>query len=97
MDNDMNADKSRSDNPTINVRVITTSGNYPEHGHAKVPLSDPLQLILTEAAKALEIVNTTRWVVKVDGKEVPASSTYVQLGLHGEVKLDWGVVEGGGG
>jgi hypothetical protein len=82
---------------TINVKVLTSSGSYPKHGHEKVPLTEALSEILARAAAALQIVDTARWVVSVNGKDVPATATYAGLGLHGEVKLDWGPAEGGGG
>lgn len=86
---------------TINVRVLTTSGNYPEDGFVKVPVTQPLNEILAVAAEALSIVDTSRWVVRIkergENEEVPPSSTYQQLGLHGQAKLDWGPSEAGGG
>lgn len=87
--------------PTINVRVITTSGKYPENGHEKVPETEPLSAILARAAEELELVEsaTTGWKVAVVGRDgaVSTGSTYQQVGLNGEVKLDWGPNAGGGG
>ena len=86
---------------TINVRVITTSGKHPENGHEKVLETEPLSAILARAAKELELVEsaTTDWKVAVVGRDgaVSPSSTYQQVGLKGEVKLDWGPNAGGGG
>jgi len=82
---------------TINVRVHTTSGNYPAQGQEKVPVTEQVQEVLTRAASKLELVGTTDWIVRIGDKVVPASSTYQQLGEHGDVKLDWGANEGGGG
>lgn len=86
---------------TINVRVITTSGKYPENGHEKVPETEPLSAVLARAAEDLKLADsaTTGWKVAVVGKEgaVSPSSTYEQLSLNGEVKLDWGPNAGGGG
>jgi hypothetical protein len=82
---------------TINVRVITSSGQYPEHGHDKVPLSELVEAVLTRAANKLQILDTTNWVANVNGSPIQVTSSYAQLGLHGEVKIDWGRSEGGGG
>jgi len=84
---------------TINVRVVTTSGTYPENGHEKVPLTEPIQGILSRAAADLGVVDTSRWVVTVKGSATPISptTTYEQAGLHGEVKLDWGPESAAGG
>lgn len=81
----------------INVRVLTTSGTYPIKGHERVPVIEQIREILKRAASALKIVDFSTWVVKVDGKPVSPDATYASLGLRGEVKLDWGPTEGGGG
>jgi hypothetical protein len=82
---------------TINVRVITSSGRYPEHGNEKVSLTEQVQAVLERAAKKLQILDTSQWVANVNGAPIQISMTYAQLGLHGEVKIDWGRSEGGGG
>jgi hypothetical protein len=82
---------------TINVRVHTTSGNYPAHGHEKVSVTEQVQEILKRAADELELVGTTDWIVRIGDKVIAGSSTYEQLDERGEVKLDWGASEGGGG
>jgi hypothetical protein len=81
----------------IRVRVITTSGSFPRHGHETVGVNEPVSEILKRAANALGIADTSEWVAKVDGKEVQVDKTYMELGLHGEVKIDYGRREGGGG
>lgn len=82
---------------TINVRVVTSSGHYPKHGHEKVPVEEPIQAILNRAANQLEIVDSSSWVATINGAVVQATMTYQQLKLHGEVVIDWGRHEGGGG
>lgn len=82
---------------TINVRIHTTSGNIPEHGHEKVPVTEPVQEILNRAADKLELVGTSDWIVRIGSVVISPTLTYEQLGEHGEVKLDWGAKEGGGG
>lgn len=90
---------AKSQAHTINVRVLTTSGKYPDHGLEKVPDSEPLQAILDRAATALGIVDTSRWklALKDRTETLLPSVTYAQLGLHGEAMLDWGPDAGGGG
>lgn len=96
----MTSEKHESDK-TINVRVLTTSGSYPEHGFDKEPVTRAISAILIKAAGVLGIVDTARWVVRIKEhgqvREVSPTSSYEQLGLHGEVKLDWGPNEAGGG
>lgn len=91
------ANGKKNEARTINVRVHTTSGNYPARGHEKVPVTEQVQDILERAANELELVGTVDWIVRIGDKIVSGSSTYEQLGEHGEVKLDWGASEGGGG
>lgn len=91
------ANGKKNEPRTINVRVHTTSGNYPVHGHEKVSVTEQVQEILKRAADELELVGTADWIVRIGDKIVSGSSTYEQLGEHGEVKLDWGASEGGGG
>lgn len=86
-----------SNDKEINVRVVTTSGNYPDKGHEKVPTSETVQEVLKRAATKLEIADVTNWVAKVKGEVINVSSSYAALGLKGEVKIDFGPDEGGGG
>lgn len=91
------ANGKKNEARTINVRVHTTSGNYPASGHEKVPVTEEVHEILKRAADKLELVGTTDWIVRVGNTVIAGSSTYEQLGERGEVKLDWGASEGGGG
>lgn len=83
--------------PQINVRVISTAGNYPKHGHERVPVTEPIAEILKRAAHALQLADLTDWVARIDGNPVDPAQSYQALGLHGEVKVDFGKREGGGG
>ena len=79
------------------MRILTTSGSYPAKGHETVPASEPVIEILRRAAAALGIANTSEWVAKINGNEIDPSQTYAALHLHGEVKIDFGKREAGGG
>ena len=83
--------------PRVAVRVLTTSGSYPTKGHEAVPASEAVIQILQRAAAALGIANTSEWVAKISGNEIDPSQTYAALNLHGEVKIDFGKREAGGG
>lgn len=93
------AKEAKTEARTVNVRVLTTSGKYPENGLEKVPETEPLQAILDRAAAALGIVDTARWKLALkDRTEILSpTATYAQLGLHGAAMLDWGPDAGGGG
>lgn len=81
----------------INVRVVTTAGSYPAHGHERVQIAEPIAAILERAAQALGILDTKEWVARIGGDEVNAQQSYAQLHLHGEAKIDYGRRESGGG
>jgi hypothetical protein len=93
----MEREANKPEDRTVNVRVITSSGSYPAKGHEKVPLTEPVSAVLARVATALGIVDTTQWVATVNGAPIDVSKTYQQLGWHGEVKIDYGRSEGGGG
>lgn len=83
--------------PRVAVRVLTTSGSYPTRGHEAVPASEAVIEVLKRAAAALGITNTSEWVAKIMGNEIDPSQTYAALHLNGEVKIDFGKREAGGG
>ena len=88
---------SKHGDPRVAVRVLTTSGSYPAKGHEAVPSSEAVIEVLKRAAAAMGIANTSEWVAKINGNEIDTSQTYAALHLHGEVKIDFGKREAGGG
>lgn len=81
----------------IAVTVFTTAGTFPAQGALRVPASTVIAHVLAKAAKALSLADTSAWVVTRDGVEITPSQTFEQAGLHGEIELEWGAPEGGGG
>lgn len=81
----------------IQVRVITTAGSYPEHGHQKVSADEPIQAILDRAASELKIVDLAGWFARINDTEVDPARSYASYDFHGEVKIDFSKREGGGG
>ena len=79
------------------VTVTTTSGVFPAQGAARVNASERIAEILERAARKLRITDTDDWVAQVGGNDVDPALTYVQAGLSGEVDIEWGAREGGGG
>jgi hypothetical protein len=53
--------------------------------------------VLTEAARKLEIRDSATWIVTVAGQDVSPTLTFAQANLTGNVALEWGPREGGGG
>ena len=85
------------DSNHLAVEVATTSGFYPEGHPARVPINQPVADELARAAKALELTDTTGWVVTVNKRIIEPGLSYEANGLMGCVVIDWGPAEGGGG
>jgi hypothetical protein len=81
----------------IEVAVHTTAGRYPASGDDSTPVHQKIRVMLEKAAKALNITNIDEWIARVDGKEVDPNTTYLGNGLHGNVVIDFGPRESGGG
>lgn len=81
----------------VGVAVVTTSGSYPTTGFERTPVRQKVSVILKKAAHELHITDTTDWVATVDEKEIDPSKTFHELNLHGQVEIDYGPREGGGG
>lgn len=79
------------------VTVFTTSGTFPAQGALRVDVDEVIATVLERAAKKLKLTSTAGWVVQVDGNDVNSSLTFAQAGLSGEIDLEWGAREGGGG
>lgn len=81
----------------IQVQIMTTSGSYPANVYERVPVHQQVKVELAEAARKLELTDTTGWVLSVVGREIDTEKSWLENGLHGNVQLDWGPREGGGG
>lgn len=79
------------------VKVITTSGPYPKTGEDRVKAATRISLVLADAASDLRLADTAGWVARVGGDHVDAAKTFAEEGLHGNIKINWGPAEGGGG
>ena len=85
------------DGKKVAVAIATTSGFYPETGFIPVPANQKIEVDLLKAAKALNLTDTSNWVAKVGGRTIVPSQSYAENQLSGEVEVDWGPREGGGG
>ena len=81
----------------VEVAVVTTSGSYPETGFERTPIRQKISVILKKATNKLKITDTTNWIATVNDQEINVDATYLDLGLSGEVEIDFGPREGGGG
>jgi len=81
----------------VEVAVITTSGSWPTDGFDRVSAHQKVRVQLEKAAKHLHLTDTTNWIATVNNKEINVDASYIDNGLHGEVTIDFGPREGGGG
>lgn len=81
----------------VSVAVITTSGIWPADGYDNVPSHQKVRVQLDRAARELRLTDTSNWVAKVGSKELNVNASYLDNGLSGQVGIDFGPREGGGG
>lgn len=81
----------------VKVAVVTTSGSYPDEGFSKVPTHQKIRIFLAEATRELKIADNSGWIARVNNKEIDQEKNYEENGLNGEVEIDFGPREGGGG
>lgn len=81
----------------VDVRVVTTSGSFPKQGFERVPVNQPIKVVLHKAAVALKITDTSNWVARAGEQELDITKSYSDHHLTGQVVIDYGPKEGGGG
>lgn len=85
----------------VAVSISTTAGFYPAHGFDRVPAHQKVSVELEKAKRELRIRDTTGWVATVTGptgkRAIDPARSYIENALAGEVEIDWGPTEGGGG
>ncbi len=85
----------------VGVSISTTAGFYPEEGFNRVPLHQKVEVELQKAKEELDIKDTASWIATVTGpsgkRAIDPARSYLDNGLSGDVEIDWGPSEGGGG
>jgi formaldehyde-activating enzyme involved in methanogenesis len=82
----------------VAVAVITPAGVYPgEDQFQRIPSHEKIEVVLAAAARALELTNTSDWVVKAHDRKLHPHQTFHEEHLHGIVNIEWHKSEGGGG
>lgn len=81
----------------VEVRVVTTSGVYPESSFDQVQEKEPVSKVLMRADEKLHITSTTGWVAVVNGRKITIEKSFAENGLSGRVEIDWGPDHGAGG
>jgi len=85
----------------VEVSISTTAGFFPAEGFDRVPTHQKIKVELEKAAQKLEINNAAGWIATVStsgGKRtLDVDKSYLENDLSGQVEIDWGPSEGGGG
>jgi len=85
----------------VEVSISTTAGFYPAEGYDQVAVDEKVEFELEKAARDLGIKPTSDWIANVNGpeglREIDPMKTYMENSLSGQVDIDWGPKEGGGG
>jgi hypothetical protein len=85
----------------VEISISTTAGFYPAEGFERVPVHQKVSVLLGKAQKELNIKDIAGWIATVtDGsgkRQIDATRSYLDNGLSGNVEVDWGPSEGGGG
>lgn len=85
----------------VEVSISTTAGFYPAEGYEQVSVDEKVEVQLEKAARDLDIKPTSDWIAQVNGSEglraIDPMKTYMENRLSGQVDIDWGPKEGGGG
>lgn len=77
--------------------IFTTSGAFPAEGALRVHSATPVSDVLCRASHKLGLGDTTTWVASVGGRDINPVVSFAMNGLTGEVEIEWGPREGGGG
>ncbi|MDA8120899.1 MAG: hypothetical protein M0Z85_12875 [Gammaproteobacteria bacterium] len=81
----------------VEVRVVTTSGVYPESGFDRVQEKELVSRLLKKTDEKLHITSTIGWVAVVAGRKIMIERSFAENGLNGRVEIDWGPDHGAGG
>lgn len=81
----------------IEVRVVTTAGSFPKNGFERTPINQPIKVVLKEAERVLKLTGTGAWIALAGHTELNISKSYAENSLTGQVVIDYGPREGGGG
>lgn len=94
---DQDGPLTKKDENFVEVVVLTTSGSYPITGYDRVPSHQKVRIELEKAKKVLKIVDTNDWIALVNGSEIEIDRSYLENQLQGQINIDWGPPQGGGG
>lgn len=81
----------------IEVKIVTTAGNFPEAGFRAYTADEKLSKVLEEAADHLKLQNTGSWIAKLDGRTLDPALSLAENHIPNKSKISWAPAEPGGG
>lgn len=82
---------------TINIQIVTTSGNFPSNGFESFHEQQKLGVALNQAAAKLKLHNTSTWVATLNGRTLSADLSFEDNLIPNGSEIFWGPVAPGGG
>jgi hypothetical protein len=95
----MPADDKKPDDKFVHIRITTTSGDCPPPpDFHKVPVHQPVKVLLDKCQKELGLASTEGWLLRKGQTLIDPTRNWESQGFAGgEHVLDWGPDAGGGG
>ena len=81
----------------IELKVVTTAGNFPEAGFQEFNIHEKLETVLKEAARALKLHNTDGWIARLGDRQLNTALSLEANGIPNKSKISWAPSEPGGG
>jgi hypothetical protein len=81
----------------IEVKVVTTAGNFPESGFKEFDQHVKLETVLEEAAKHLKLHNTADWIARLGDRTLNPALSLEANQVPNKSKISWAPSEPGGG
>jgi hypothetical protein len=81
----------------IEVKVVTTAGNFPESGFKEFNRHENLETVLKEAAEHLKLHNTETWIARVGDRQLNPALSLEANQIPDKSKISWAPSEPGGG
>jgi hypothetical protein len=82
---------------TLEIQVVTTSGNFPAQGFESFNSHQPLRSVLNQADAKLKLHNTTSWIAKLGERELSLDKSLADNSIPDNSQIFWGPTERGGG
>jgi len=81
----------------IEVKIVTTAGNFPETGFKEFSRQEKLETVLKEAAEHLKLHNTENWIARLGDRQLNPALSLEANQIPDKSKISWAPSEPGGG